>query len=338
MLIILEGPDGAGKTRLATDLRKLIERQNPGCFTFQFHRGVPTAHPIDEYMRPINRYRPGGNRHVVIDRWHWGESVYPHIFNRPTQLDTPARWAIEAYLLRLGAIVVMVDQYDAAFYETYAQRDELHMVGLLQPTKKLFQQVAMESLLPYVRHNWQSPVEGDLNRVIDAATAVDIGMKDLSQFSTYCGPRWPGFLMFGDVRHNFGSARWNTSADNDPAFVPMLSTSGHYLLQALSNLPLEFQRRVGWANACDVDDPIALWQVLGKPLTIALGRNTQRKLKSVGIPHGVAPHPQFVRRFRHSHQIEYGTIVQRAVEKSEDLSSWHESLKVERDRKSITTS
>lgn len=323
MLIILEGPDGAGKTTLAYQLVNKISEDFNADVEY-IHAGPPTQHPLDEYLRALTRYRPGENRHIIIDRWHWGESVYPEIVNRPTKLDFAGCWSIDAYLKRLGALVVLVDQFDSEYITEYSRRGELQMLAQLADTKAAFAVTAALSELPFLMFNWKDPARNCRPELINVARDLEETYADLGKFTTYCGPRWPIYLLFGDVRHNFrdlkARAQANPAHDWDPAFVPFLTTSGHYLLESLRGLPEKSV--IGWANACDVDDPVALWETLGKPQVAALGRNAQRTLDLVGVPHGSAPHPQFARRFHSRLKNEYGSVIHRAVTKSEDLSKW----------------
>lgn len=332
MLIILEGPDGAGKTTLANQLQTVLENRSD-CTIHRFHCGPPDSHPLDEYLRPLNLYRPGTGDHVIIDRWHWGESVYPRLLNRPTKLDTPARWAIEAYLRRLGAVMVLVDQFSADFIATYAQRGEFDLIRQLADTKIEFASVSAQSQLPFMMYNWRKPGCSP-HEIVNVARNHEKMYEPLSKFTTYCGARWPHWLLLGDVRHKLvESAR-----PNDPAFVPFPATSGHFLLGALDNSPQRQPGDIAWANACDVDDPAELWKTLGQPNVAALGRNAQRRLSDLGIPHGVAPHPQFARRFHHGWQREYGDAVLHAVINGMDVSTWPKSSSVKPAKTPTTTS
>jgi energy-coupling factor transporter ATP-binding protein EcfA2 len=335
MFIILEGPDGAGKTTLANQLRKLIEHQVPGALTYQLHRGVPTEHPLDEYLRSVYKYRPGGNQYIICDRWHWGESVYPELLQRPTKLDFPARWAIDAYLKRLGTVVVLVDQFDADYIATYAERGEFEMITQLTDTKAAFAATAATSHLPFMMFNWKDPAHSRRQEVIEVAAGIAVAYKDLNRFTTYCGPRYPQWLLFGDVRHNSRDqvhsefeSRKQEQRNLDPAFVPFPATSGHYLLSSIEYLDPKVRESIGWANACDVDDPVDLWRTLGSPRVVALGRNAQRKLDELGVPHGSTAHPQFARRFHSRKKDSYGASIEAAATRGEDLSLWPQSSRL----------
>lgn len=72
-IILLEGPDLAGKSTLATRLRAdtiLSSGPPPAGTTWEA-----------EYVARLFK-APLGNR-VVLDRWHFGELVYPQIVGRP---------------------------------------------------------------------------------------------------------------------------------------------------------------------------------------------------------------------------------------------------------------
>lgn len=71
-IILLEGPDLAGKSTLATQLgADTVLRSGPP------PRGTCWEH---EYVARLFK-APLGNR-VVLDRWHYGELVYPQIIGR----------------------------------------------------------------------------------------------------------------------------------------------------------------------------------------------------------------------------------------------------------------
>ena len=88
MLIILEGPDGAGKTTLAEALMAGFYRKWPsGTFTVE-HRGPlsPDVDPVDEYTLPD--YDPTDRTNLVVcDRWHLSETVYGPIYRGASRVD-----------------------------------------------------------------------------------------------------------------------------------------------------------------------------------------------------------------------------------------------------------
>ena len=110
MLIICEGPDSVGKSSLAARFKQHVERgSGVGESGVELlHKGPPVLHPLDEYVVPLLHYRPFRGEHVVCDRWHWGEGVYPQVFPRSTQFDDAVRYYTELFLMSRGAYVVHV--------------------------------------------------------------------------------------------------------------------------------------------------------------------------------------------------------------------------------------
>ncbi len=321
MLIIVEGPDGVGKSTLVERLASRLRLRLPTDTVEVLHRGVPTSHALDEYETPLLSYRPGAGRHVICDRWHLGELVYPVIHRRGSTLDDATLWHITAFLRSRGALVVSVDRGDDYVLDTYSERgDPGWQVSELDNVRELFTRAYERSGLPVVGYRSQSVARGGLitDIIQRAYVAGDVNTSALAPFITYVGPRRPRLLLLGDERNNHVSG---DVGDLEPSFVPRPSTSGHYLLRALSTLPLQ-RDTTGVANACDEDDVEKLWEVLYRPRVVTLGRNASRRLDSLKIPHGAAAHPQFVRRFYHSKLSLYATSVADAAYTGEDRSTW----------------
>lgn len=324
MLVILEGADGAGKTTLAQELASYLGRTTSNQIEV-WHAVKPTRHPLDEYLRPLRDYRPDTGKHLILDRWHWGEAVYPRVLGRETLQDDPVWWSIESYLRRLGAFVVLCDRHVTyEYHEVFRQRGidvsspDLWQVTSLDRVRLEFQRTTYRTQLAH-GHAYM----GDASPVADICARARIEEQRVSQlndFVTYLGPVNPDILLVGDVRNA------TLTGNLDPAFVPFRGTSGYYLLKALtSQTSRDWAKTIGLANACDVDDVVLLWETLGKPSVVALGQNAAAKLRAVGIPCGVVPHPQFVRRFHHKLHIEYAWTIYNAARHQEDYSKWPQS-------------
>jgi thymidylate kinase len=349
VLIILEGPDGSGKTHLARDLEELILRALPGDSVTISHSGPPGDHPLDEYERSLTWYRPGQGTHLILDRWHWGEYVYPAVEGRPTKFNFVQEWHVENYLKRLGAIVVQTTQYADQYRRVYAERNELHDAAILPAVKLHYREIRKRTHLPVIDWNWMSPIWGDLHRVIEEADKQEKLYMELNKFTTYVGPRRCDFLLFGDDRairrqgEDYAKPVLIGRESNlDPAFMPFGNTSGDFLIGAFLNGGTGNGFNVGLANACDVDDPYQLWLAVGQPQVVALGRNAKKKINESGKigfwARGVVPHPQYVRRFHHGDQWAYGQNIRMAARHGGDYSKWHEQLRDERARMSTARS
>ena len=88
MLIVLEGPDGAGKTTLAKALMAgFYSKWSARTFKVE-HRGPlsPDVDPVDEYTLPD--YDPTDKTNLVVcDRWHLSEAVYGPIYRGASRVD-----------------------------------------------------------------------------------------------------------------------------------------------------------------------------------------------------------------------------------------------------------
>lgn len=311
-LIIIEGHDCSGKSSLARHVVDVLRRTYPTERVTYLHAGPPDQHPLDEYVAPLLDYRPGTGQHVVCDRWHVGESVYPVVMGRPTDMTTDVRTYVELFLRSRGAVLVHLDASTRYLTDCgWARGDDDRELSRIEATVDQFHRVVASSLLPRRLLDVERSIDG-------IQTALDIVSwstyhaslaEDLNSLTTYVGPTRPRLLLVGDRRgtpsHDlaeFGS--W-------PAFVPRAGSSGRYLLETLTLEPLRVPTHgltlgdVGLINACDVDDVTLAYETLGRPFTVGLGRNAQRVLRETGLPHQLSPHPQHQRRFKHHDRSDY---------------------------------
>jgi len=318
VLIIIEGADCTGKSTLVraveTELRSW--RTHPS-ITVR-HAKPPRSHPLDEYETPLLNYKPGTNHHIVCDRWHLGEAVYPDVLGRPTRWDTAVARHIDLFLQMKGALVVTVDITERALRRRFENRGD-DMIGWdgIAFAHRLYRKALSESVVPSltVPMNW---TQRDVDQIITRAHELETRVRPLVGFTTYVGCRTPHVLLLGDTRNE--RTQGQPTRSDVPAFGPYLSTSGHYLLSHLQSI-----RGVGLANACDVDDWQVLRATLGGPMLVTLGANAHRAVagaRKTGPRHGVVPHPQYVRRFFHHSGGAYAEVIQQAMSDRGDYSKW----------------
>lgn len=293
MLILVDGSDCVGKSTLVTQLAERVAQLHPSDNVDVWHAGPPTKHPLDEYVTPLLDYRPLRDRHVICDRWHLGESIYPAIFNRSTKFDLAVQAYTELFLRSRGAVLVHVDGDDADVESCLSTRgDELVQSSQASVILQDFRTRAAASLLPTLVVQGLKDTRYDVEAIIRRATTLDYVSRDLGRFTTYVGSRIPGLLLLGDVRH--GHLKGDAT-DLRSAFMPYAATSGHYLFsQIIAKYGYRALASVGVANACDDDDHEALWTILRKPRTVALGRRAQKRTPWASVQ---TAHPQFRRRF-----------------------------------------
>lgn len=311
MLVIVEGPDCARKSTLVDALARELEREYPHDSVEVRRAAAPSGHPLDEYVTPLLDYRPHGGRHVLCDRWHLGEVVYPAVFDRATRLDPAVLAYVELFLRSRGALLVVVTPpVDELLRCLRTRGDPLVDERQLVVAREGFVDAATRSSLPLI---WlkDEVVAHELTYAVisEALTYASLAASPrLDDFVTYVGDVAPRTILLGDVRRT-GSE----PGDLRPAFMPYPATSGHYLLRAFAADARFPGARVGLANACDVDDVRALVARLAPREVVALGANAARAVAGARLGGWAAerraPHPQYWRRFRHHDLAEYRDLV-----------------------------
>lgn len=320
MLIILEGVDGSGKSTLAQTIADQISTAYPADKVELWHAGPPTpgASPIDLYARPLWHYQPGTGHHIIADRHHIGEWIYPGVLGRDTTADLPTWRYLDLFLQSKGAVLVHATPPVKDIVANVQKRgDDLIKIRQLQGIHAAYIAMIQSSRLPKIRYAaLGNPfIPGETIRL---ARYMEAKVAPLAKFITYVGPAQPTFLLLGDVRHNLrGTAQDlipELTRDYGPAFGPYPGTSGHFLLQHLpfsvvgarSGYAEPARQGIGLANACDVDNAAALWEALGRPVTVALGQNAAR---CATWAHVRVEHPQYIKRFKNGTGAAYGSRI-----------------------------
>lgn len=293
MLIVLEGPDGAGKSTLARKIADEIGAE-------VWHRGPPTSHPLDEYETPLFGYRPGSGQHIVCDRWHVGEWVYPEVLGRETTVTPTIFRHIELFLRSRGALLVPLMNLEYVLAERLRERgDDLIETSQLGEICRRYSDVYGCSIL----------ATSSARSAVADAQALERRYAMIHSHGSYIGARTPKILLIGERRE--------FEAPYPPAFGPYPATCGRWMLDAIeeTDVPID---RYGFANAYE-EDLHALWDSLNKPRVVALGVRAHDELTKSWVPHGAVPHPQYVRRFHHRETLWYVNQIEKAAWNEENL-------------------
>lgn len=288
-------------------------------------KGPPTTHPLDEYVVPLLDYTPQdsgqSSQHIICDRWHVGERVYPQLWNRQTRMDDEVWRYVEMFLMSRGALSIrMVRNIDDhkrcldvrgdGHGVTSSQLDHLIASYTSAYHQSMMHWTAVTSLANQYNVSY-AVMAGRYNERIASIT---------NGITTYVGAPDATIMLIGDVRGDVLGDD-HKSMRNFPAFGPYPATSGHFLLKSLIAADADFSD-IAFMNACDVDDPHYAVHLLGPTSVVALGRNAARRLDKLKIDHGTVQHPQFVRRFHSKRYVEYGAAILRAANSQGDECSW----------------
>jgi thymidylate kinase len=316
MLIIVEGPDGCGKSTLVQQLTEVIEREQPGEKIERLHRRPPTMHPLDEYVTPLLSYRPQRGHHIICDRWHVGEWVYPSVLGRKTLADKALWYYTEMFLASRGALIIYPSYTQDMLVQRVTQRgDDMIEVDQLAKIAGSYAFMADKHLTVNTRVHGKSP-----ESLVALARWRETVTERLNHLTTYVGPPKPEWVLVGEVR--------NTTYDGDlrPAFMPFRGTSGHYLMSALSVRQL--RSGLGIMNACDVDDVHeAQYWTFDDGAVVPLGSHAHAKLNGAGRAFPGVPHPQYIRRFHNKCADDYADAITRARQGQENIQ-WRPSSSV----------
>ena len=117
MIIIIEGPDGAGKTTLAEQ----ISRQTKYPI---IHRTKPKNEEekklmMGEYLQTI---RSGKN--MIFDRCWYSEMAYGPVMRDSSVISYPQMYELEEQLSKVGAIIIYTTGPKAALWQRCQKRGE----------------------------------------------------------------------------------------------------------------------------------------------------------------------------------------------------------------------
>jgi thymidylate kinase len=304
MIIALEGCDGSGKSTLADKLAQGILKHEETVGTGRpveiIHASQPKGPALEEYELTIRDYDPVGT-HLILDRWHWGETVYGPIYRGASSLTDAGLWHVDKFLDARGAIMVLMDENAETIRKRIADRGEdflqdEHVETVIDGFESAFKR----SVMSEKHRRGYTPIDQYIIALYILGYLREDGARQLAQFGTYVGPRFPEFLILGEKRKD---PSWPS------AFVPGNATSGKFLLDSLSRGVI---RGSGLANACE-EDVGRLWEALNEPKVVSLGKLAGKATDKANVPHFNLPHPQYVRRFHNARQGEYGQAIARAL-------------------------
>lgn len=126
MLIVIEGPDGAGKSMLAYTLSRLAEKDHVLPWVLHTSQPMLGEDLRQTYLNGLEFYSPSLLHEylVVCDRWHLGELIYGPIFRGRSQLEEADVDRIDNMIARKGGIRLFLDAPDQILVQNAFSRGE----------------------------------------------------------------------------------------------------------------------------------------------------------------------------------------------------------------------
>jgi thymidylate kinase len=174
MLIIVEGPDGAGKTTFAELIVKELKEREDRTIRLQ-HFGEPKTDPFVEYTS----LGYTSDYHLVCDRLHWGEVIYGPLYRGESLLGDRYH-RVEDYLNARGAVIAYLthDVHTLKKRHEHTGEDYLREEHVERVVTE-YEAVAARSAVPVLR--FRDPTVFD---VFDLMIVASFMETNASQWST----------------------------------------------------------------------------------------------------------------------------------------------------------
>lgn len=282
MIIILEGPDGAGKTTLADQLCTRYD--------LRYHHEGPPPSGIDalEYYGHIlegeRELIAGGAKGIVFDRLALGERVYGPIYREHDRLGENGWRVFQRLINAANAVQVMcLPPYQTCYESWSSGRNEMiarSKVDVFHRTYNRFDDLASPS---QIRYDWTTDeltwLCGEIEAEDKSRHALPPGMN---------GAPNGRYLFVGEKGAN------PESLTTDLAFFGVTNSSW-WLTECLDQAGFR-EDEIAFVNARRHDDIEATWAVF--PKVIALGLVAEQECRRRYLDHSRVPHPQYWKRFQ----------------------------------------
>lgn len=306
-VVIIEGPDGAGKTTMAQALRRKLDAVYVHHGSYQTLRGDQIARLYHQSLEPALT----SSAAVVLDRSWLSEPIYGEVFRSGLDRTAAYRRMLDRCLLSVPHVVVYLTTDLETLWRTVGGRPSVEMAKRREQLERVL--AGYERSAP----TWSGRVTrmeraGRTAEVLADAVADMLPHfgplsrearlhDDLGVIGNVCGLPTRRVLLVGDsasrsattalpfVNHNLGGcSAW---------FAEYLERAGIA------------EDRLLWVNAWRADDTPTDLGLLHHELlpvkTFALGHIAARALLEASVPHVQVEHPQFIKRFRFDRVSEW---------------------------------
>jgi hypothetical protein len=281
MIVILEGPDGAGKTTLAEQLAKkygLVYK----------HEGPPPpkVNVLEYYGQLLDEAR---GKNVVFDRLALGERVYGPVYRNLDRLGADGWLVFKRLIFASGALhIVCLPTFEICFSNWDARKagEMIKDEGQYRRIWLKYCELVMDDI--HYQYNY---------REVDAWDNLCFCLDTMQSVETPSLPfRFVGhpnarYLLVGDT----GS---NAEATIDLPFFATVNSS-KFLTEALHKAGYK-EEEVAMVNAYRHGEDkhrLVKAEIQQFPVVIALGGRAADALRELDLPFQQVPHPQYWKRF-----------------------------------------
>ena len=117
MIIILEGPDGAGKTTLATQLSLMTKYK---VVHYSYPKNQEEADRM--YINYISDLKKAGN--IIIDRCWYSDMTYGPVMRGGATITYPEMFDLERIVARKGGMIIYCTDSKAALWQRVSRRGD----------------------------------------------------------------------------------------------------------------------------------------------------------------------------------------------------------------------
>jgi len=165
MIVILEGPDGSGKSTLKEALIKHYNFIEPIPKTLPTHKTTETM--CGENATALNLAIYNGEN-VVLDRGWMSEDIYSKVFRRgPSRFSKTHKAMFERLALTAGVVVVLCDPGASTIIRNLSERGDEHIRDIETINSIINEYKHFDSLtsLPVIRYNYRTM---ELDAILEA--------------------------------------------------------------------------------------------------------------------------------------------------------------------------
>lgn len=287
--IILEGPDGAGKTTLADALIKL----GYDCASF----GVPPTGLTEEqhlrrYLEPLLNI----DHAMVFDRFHLGERVYGDVMRGGSTFTERGEHLLERYLEAIdGQVVICLPSHRVALANWLARKGSEYVQHVTKFNAVYRRYV---KLLFNPRRN-QSFLWYDYTRRTVASFARALHHSEGRPLVGAVGSQRPRFLFVGEQAVGLDDLPFMSTENSSGYFYNALRSAG-YLEPELAFTS------AFWIDGRPRDLVTVQCQFTTVPAIITVGDYAQKSADQQGLPvFGHIVHPQYAKLFQARRRSAY---------------------------------